>query len=51
MDSVFPFLSEGLDFSLHAKMVCCIIEKKRETSVLPIRAETLARKGEWTENL
>jgi|GEM_PF-3034969 len=52
MDSIFPFLNERLDLSLHARMVCRIIEIKRETSdSLPIRAYTLARKGKGTENL
>jgi hypothetical protein len=59
MDSVFPFLSGGLDFSLHAKMVCLILEKKRGISVsVPFRDFTVSQcwlnlnqGGKRTENL
>lgn len=52
MDSVFPFLGERLDLSLHALLAWRIIERERETSVsLPIRDFTLIKKGKETENL
>lgn len=52
MDSIFPFLNEELDFSLHAKMVCRIVEIKRGISVsLPSEQFTLNQNSKRTENL
>lgn len=51
MDSIFPFLSEGLDFSLHTRMVCRIIEITEPSITLPLHPTLLAKKGRGTENL